>query len=198
MILEFKIKNQKLIRIDNEYLVNLSQEYLQCNFDFLTSDWEGLEKYVTFKVKGKSYLYLIEENMVRVPNDILKYKYFYIKLHGLKKDENLKITTNELIILLKITGWKENTYTPSKDLSSKDILTLLKDKIDDKVDHFVLEDNKLLCYSGNELKQIIPFDFLNNYYDKSEINEMLNETIINVDVSQLASQGYLIFEKYNL
>lgn len=199
MILQFKIKNQKLVREDNEYLVNLSEEYLQCNFDFLTQDWEGLEKYATFKVKGKSYLYQIEEDKVRVPNDILRYKYFYIKLHGINRTENLKITTDELIIILKITGWKEQeNYIPSHDLTNKDVVTLLKEKLDEKIDHFILTDKQLLCYSGDNLKQIIPFDFLEDYYDKTQIHELLNRTIIDVDNSELGTTGYLIFEKYNL
>lgn len=198
MILQFKIKNQKLIREDNEYLVNLSTEYLECHFDFITEDWDGLEKYATFKVKGRSYLYQIENDTVKVPNDLLKYKYFYIKLHGIDKSQNIKITTDELIIILKITGWKEGPYASSNDIENKDILTIVSEKLDQKIDHFILTEDKLLCYSGETLRQIIPFDFLDRYYDKAEINTLLNRTVIDVDNSELGSTGFLIFEKYNL
>ena len=199
MILKFKIKNQKLIREDDEYLVNLTTEYLECQFDFMTPDWDNVEKYATFKVKGKSYLYQINDNTVKVPNDILKYKYFYIKLHGTDKNRNRKITTDELIIILKITGWKEqDNYVPSHDLTNKDIVTLLKEKLDTKTDHFELTNNSLICYSDGNIIQIIPFTFLENYYDKTEIDEMFKKTIVNVDAHELGSTGYLIFEKYNL
>ena len=199
MILKFKIKNQKLVREDDEYLVNLSTEYLECHFDFLTQDWDNVEKYATFKVKGKSYLYQITDNKVKVPNDILQYKYFYIKLHGTDNTKNQKITTDELIIILKITGWKsQDSYTPSHDLTTKDVVTLMKEKLDTKVDHFELTDTNLICYSGENVVQIIPFTFLENYYDKTEIDNMFKKTIVNVDNRELSSTGYLIFEKYDL
>ena len=199
MILKFKIKNQKLVREDDEYLVNLSTEYLECQFEFMTPDWDNVEKYATFKVKGRSYLYQITDNKVKVPNDLLQYKYFYIKLHGTDNTKNQKITTDELIIILKITGWKsQDNYTPSHDLTTKDVVTLMKEKLDMKVDHFELTDTNLICYSGENVIQIIPFTFLENYYDKTEIDNMFKKTIVNVDNRELSSTGYLIFEKYNL
>ena len=198
MKLKFNIKNQKIIRTDGEYTVNLSQDYLECDFTFTTDDWEDLTRYVTFTVKGKSYRYELDEHdNVRVPNDILKYKYFYIKLHGVSKENRTLITTNELIILLKITGYKDNLQ-PSSEEHSGDVITLLKEKINAKVDHFELTDNNLICYSGETVIQIIPFKFLENYYTKSETDNLLKKTIVNVDSTELADTGFLIFEKYEI
>ena len=199
MILNFNIYGQKLRRNDNNYVVNLSKDYLECQFNFITDDWEGLEKYATFTVKGRSYRFQINnEGKVRVPNDVLIYKYFYVKVHGIETDEDETIiTTDELIIILKVVSNKPLLSIPTDD-SVEDVLTILKNKINTKVDHFQLTDTQLLCYSGETLLQIIPLTFLDNYYDKNEIHSLLNETLINVDASELAEKGWLIFERYNL
>ena len=196
MILNFKINEQKLRRLDNNYVVNLSKEYLQCNFEY-SDDWSNLTKYVTFSVKGRHYRFEIDNGVVRVPNDVLKYKYFYIQAHGVNSDGEQVLTTDELIIILKVSGYSD-TLSPSSDVEVTDIYTLLKNKIDKKIDNFRLEEHNLICCSGNNVVQIIPLVFLDNYYDKDEINVLLNKTIIDVDTSELADNGYLIFEKYNL
>lgn len=198
MMLEFAIKNQRLHRTDNVYLVNLSNDYLECYFTFSSDDWTGLDKYVTFTVKGKSYKYLLDDsNVVRVPNELMRYKYFYVKLEGDNKDNDTLITTNELIVILKITLDRDN-LKPSSDIDSKDIITLMKEKLDKKIDHFTLSENQLLCYSEDNLVQIIPFDFLSNYYDKEEVDEMISHTIVDVDASELADGGFLIFRRYEI
>lgn len=198
MKLKFEIKNQRITRKDDEYTVNLSQDYLECDFTFLSDDWEDLTKYVTFTVKGRGYRYELDEHdNVRVPNDILKYKYFYIKLHGVSNENRTVVTTDELIILLKITGYKDNLQ-PSSEEHSGDVITLLKEKLDTKIDHFKLNDTNLVCYSGDTIIQIIPFKFLENYYTKTETDNLLKKTIVNVDSTELADTGILIFEKYEI
>lgn len=198
MILKFTVFEQKLRRTDDNYVVNLSKEYLECQFDFPTPDWTGLKKYATFTVKGRSYRFKLDnEDKVRVPNDVLIYKYFYIKLHGLSQNEETIVTTDELIVILKVVDNKPLLSMPSDD-SVEDVITVLKNKINEKVDHFEINDKQLLCYSGETIIQIIPLSFLDNYYDKDEIHTLLNETLINVDASELADKGLLIFERYNL
>lgn len=196
MILKFEIHNQKLIRKDEVYLVNLSQEYLKCEFRF-SSEWESLTRYVTFSVKGRHYRFEITGSQVKVPNDVLKYKYFYIRVHGTDSNGEQVITTDELIILLKISG-HNNELSPSGDVEVTDVLTLVKAKLKEKIDHLVLNEHNLVCYSEGEIVEIIPFDFLQNYYDKSEVNDLLNETIIDVSTDELASDGLLIFRRHNL
>lgn len=196
MILNFKVNGQKLRRLDDNYVVNLSKEYLQCNFQY-SDDWDNLIKYVTFSVKGRNYRFEITDGVVRVPNDVLKYKYFYIKVHGVNANGEKMITSDELIIILKISGYSD-VISPSNDSDVIDVYTLLKDKLNNKVDNFRLEQHNLICCSGDRIIQIIPLNFLDNYYDKDEMNDLLNETIINVDSSELADKGYLIFERHNL
>lgn len=196
MILNFKIYGQKLRRLDDNYVVNLSKEYLQCNFVF-SDDWSALTKYATFSVKGRHYRFEISDGVVRVPNDVLKYKYFYIQVHGVNGNGEQVITTDELIIVLKISGYTDN-MSQSSDSEVTDIYTLMKNKLDKKIDHFSLEENNLICYSENNVVQIIPLTFLNNYYTKDEVNGLLNKTITDVDTSELASNGLMIFRRYNL
>ena len=196
MILNFNIKGQKLRRLDDNYVVNLSKEYLQCNFQY-SEDWDDLTKYATFSVKGRHYRFLIEDGVVRVPNDVLKYKYFYLQVHGTNNDGEKVITTDELIIILKISGYSDK-ISPSTDEEIIDVYTLLKQKLDNKVDDITLNGHNIICSSEGRIIKIIPLSFLDNYYDKEEMNDLLNETIINVDASELADNGFIIFEKYNL
>lgn len=198
MILNFTVYSQKLRRTDDNYVVNLSKEYLECHFDFATSEWENLNKYATFTAKGRSYRFKVDnESKVRVPNDVLVYKYFYIKLHGSDNEDDMIVTTDELIVILKVVDNKPLLSIPSDD-SVEDVITLLKSKINSKVDHFEITDKQLICYSGETVIQIIPLSFLDDYYDKDEIHSLLNETFIDVDASELADNGWLIFERYNL
>ena len=37
-----------------------------------------------------------------------------------------------------------------------------------------------------------------NYYDKEEVNEMISHTIVDVDTSELADGGFLIFRRYEI
>ena len=196
MILNFKIYGQRLRRLDDNYVVNLSKEYLQCNFQY-SNEWDGLTKYATFSVKGRHYRFEINEDVIRVPNDVLRYKYFYVQVHGVNNMGEQVITTDELIIVLKVSGYTDH-LTPSSDVEIVDVYTLMKEKMDTKVDHFSLEENNLICYSGENVIQIIPLTFLDNYYTKEEMNELLNETIIDVDTRELATYGNLIFRRYNL
>lgn len=196
MILNFRINGQRLRRYDDNYVVNLSKEYLQCNFQF-SDDWTGLSKFVTFSVKGRYYRFELSGDSIRVPNDVLRYKYFYVKVHGADGEGERVITTDELIIVLKVSGYSDVVHH-SLDGDVTDVYTVLKQKIDAKVDHFRLDGDVLVCYSGDSVVQIIPLSFLDDYYDKDEINSLLNETFIDVDVSELAESGYLIFERYDL
>ena len=196
MILNFKIYGQKLRRLDNNYIVDLSKDYLQCNFEY-SPDWEELTKYATFSVKGRHYRFEINNVTVRVPYDVLNYKYFYLEVSGISEDGKEVITTDTLIIIMKISGYTEH-LTPSCDDEVTDVYTILKEKLKTKIDDIKIENNNLVCYSENTIIKIIPLSFIDNYYDKSEINELFNRTFIDVDASELASNGYLIFEKYNL
>lgn len=196
MILKFNIHNQKLIRVDDGYLVNLSKEYLKCEFSF-SEEWSDLTRYVTFSVKGRHYRFEIVNNQIKVPNDILRYKYFYIRVHGTDENGEQVVTTDELIIILKISGYTDE-LTPSSDTEVTDVFALVKSKLKEKVDHLVLNEHNLICYSEGEIIEVIPFDFLEDYYDKEDINELLNETIIDVSTEELASNGLLIFKRHNL
>lgn len=196
MILNFRVYGQRLRRLDNNYIVDLSKEYLQCNFTY-SDDWTGLTKYATFSVKGRHYRFKIEDDIVRVPNDVLKYKYFYLEVNGVSGDGKEIITTDTLIIIMKISGYTEH-LTPSCDDEVIDVYTVLKEKLKTKIDDIKIEDNNLVCYSEKTIVKIVPLPFIDNYYDKSEIDEMFNRTFIDVDTSELSSDGYLIFERYNL
>ena len=102
MILNFTIKGQRLERTDRNYLVNLSHNYLQSKFSFLSEDWENLNKYITFNSKTNNYRYPLnnQDNLLIVPNELLRGKYFHVKAYGYNQEEELLITTNDVIIVL--------------------------------------------------------------------------------------------------
>ena len=57
MELEFCVKGQVISRTDNEDpIVNETANYIDAEFTFTTSEWNGLDKYALFKAeKGKAY-----------------------------------------------------------------------------------------------------------------------------------------------
>ena len=103
MDLEFTINNQTLKRTDTTHPVDLSNEYLKCQFDFLSDDWEDLGKFAIFRTGDKNYRVAISENECYVPYDVLKHSKFLLTVYGVH--ENIRITTNYLWVHLKSSAF---------------------------------------------------------------------------------------------
>ena len=86
MDLNFKVNNQILSRLDQNILVNKSINYLFCNFNFETSEWDDLDKFAIFKDSfGRAYtIHLGTDNNCRVsvPHDALIGTHFKVSVYG--------------------------------------------------------------------------------------------------------------------
>ena len=100
MDLEFEVENQHVTRTDDNYTVNLSHDYLQLCFNFETSDWDGLSKFVIIE---KTRLAVVN-NKVVIPSSLLKSDKFSFTLYGVR--ENYRITTNKVRIYLVESGFR--------------------------------------------------------------------------------------------
>lgn len=104
MSLNFKIQNQQLKQIGETKPANLSQEYLELSFEFLTTDWTGLTKFGLFTdTNGLKYRVALTDDKVIVPNAVLQYNKFTFSIYGVKDD--VRVTTNQLTIYLKDSGY---------------------------------------------------------------------------------------------
>lgn len=205
IVIDYEIQNQ-LIRQVNEkpYLVNNSRNYLKLNFKFKSEDWKDLNKFIIFKItngfdkKTKNYIEVLgneDSSSIIVPSYAIKNNFLIFTVFG----ENLdyRITTKEVVVVMKKTGYTSNVDIYDYDDPDINAFTYLMERIDGSLHTIDIEDNNMLLYNDKgEMLKIIPLDFLENYYNKEEIDEKFSKTIIDVDASELAETGYLIFNKF--
>lgn len=93
--LNFKVTKQILEKVgDFSGLVSGTVGYLTATFEF-SEEWDGcLVAASFFDRTGKEYPALIEKGRCEIPEEVLTYKHFRLKLVGIKN--NYKITTNEI------------------------------------------------------------------------------------------------------
>lgn len=73
MVIDLSVKNQKLIKESEISSVEMSQDYIQCKFAFLTSDWDNTDRTAVFKNSktGKLYETMLEDDQCIVPWEVL-------------------------------------------------------------------------------------------------------------------------------
>lgn len=205
IVIDYEIQNQ-LIRQVNEkpYLVNNSRNYLKLNFKFKSEDWKDLNKFIIFKItngfdkKTKNYIEVLgneDSSSIIVPSYAIKNNFLIFTVFG----ENLdyRITTKEVVVVMKKTGYTSNVDIYDDDDPDINVFTYLMERIDGSLHTIDIEDNNMFLYNDKgEMLKMIPLDFLENYYNKQEIDEKFSKTIIDVDASELAETGYLIFNKF--
>ena len=99
-MLEFEVSNQILKRTDSNKAVNLSQEYLECSFDFKTEDWDNLSVFALFTNSDRlNYRVALSEDKCIVPNACLIGNYFYVSVYGVDT-EDLRITSSIVKVYL--------------------------------------------------------------------------------------------------
>lgn len=191
MNLNFNIQNQMMTRTDNSYLVNLTRNYITCTFNFLTDDWTGLDKYITFNSKNENYRFLFNDgSALAVPNDLLKRKYFHVKAYGLDMEDDLTLTTNDVTIVLDTVD-NDPLLSVSTNKEMEDIINWLSSVVNRKVDRFEVKGRRVLCYKNDDIIQIIPIN------DECVMN-LLNEPFIDVNTEKLTEDGLLFYRRHNL
>ena len=160
--LKFKATNQKLEMLHNGELVNKSNNYLKIVIDYTTEDWENKLKFVLLRNKqGKTYLFEYSDDGILVPDAVLSGNSFRITTYGVNND-NMRITTNELIIQLKESGFTTDLSSVSDDTSHDVISTiylLVESKLS-KEDYIV--DDRLNIDSVNPVENRVITSSLNN------------------------------------
>lgn len=205
IVMDYEIQNQLIRQVSEKpYLVNNSRNYLKLNFKFKSEDWKDLNKFIIFKItngfdkKTKNYIEVLgneDSSSIIVPSYAIKNNFLIFTVFG----ENLdyRITTKEVVVVMKKTGYTNNVDIYDDDDLDINIFTYLMERIDGSLHTIDIKDNNMFLYNDKgEILKIIPLDFLENYYNKQEIDEKFSKTIIDVDASELAETGYLIFNKF--
>ena len=205
IVIDYEIQNQLIRQVSEKpYLVNNSRNYLKLNFEFKSDDWKDLNKFIIFKItngfdkKTKNYIEVLgneNSSSIIVPSYAIKNNFLIFTVFG----ENLdyRITTKEVVVVMKKTGYTNNVDIYDDDDPDINVFTYLMERIDGSLHTIDIEDNNMLLYNDKgEMLKIIPLDFLENYYNKQEIDEKFSKTIVDVDASELAETGYLIFNKF--
>lgn len=205
IVMDYEIQNQLIRQVSEKpYLVNNSRNYLKLNFKFKSEDWKDLNKFIIFKItngfdkKTKNYIEVLgneDSSSIIVPSYAIKNNFLIFTVFG----ENLdyRITTKEVVVVMKKTGYTSNVDIYDDDDPDINVFTYLMERIDGSLHTIDIKDNNMFLYNDKgEILKIIPLDFLENYYNKQEIDEKFSKTIIDVDASELAETGYLIFNKF--
>ena len=205
IVIDYEIQNQLIRQVSEKpYLVNNSRNYLKLNFKFKSEDWNELNKFIIFKItngfdkKTKNYIEVLgdkDSSSIIVPSYAIKNNFLIFTVFG----ENLdyRITTKEVVVVMKKTGYTSNVDIYDDDDPDINAFTYLMERIDGSLHTIDIKDNNMLLYNDKgEMLKIIPLDFLENYYNKEEIDEKFSKTIIDVDASEWGETGYLIFNKF--
>lgn len=73
MVINLSVKNQNLIKESEVIGVEMSQDYIQCKFVFLTADWNDTDRTAVFKnsKNGKLFEVMLENDACMIPWEVL-------------------------------------------------------------------------------------------------------------------------------
>lgn len=73
MLINLSVKNQTLMKESEISSVEMSQDYIQCKFTFLTPDWDNTDRTAVFKNSrvGKLYEAMLEDDQCIIPWEVL-------------------------------------------------------------------------------------------------------------------------------
>lgn len=116
-MLEFKVTDQTLVRIDKFGVVADSINYLKAKFDFTDSEFGGVITVVfTPLIGGNSYELILTDNLCVVPWEVIKTRGFKVSLYCDVNNE--RVTTDCVTIPVKESGYVkgETPKEPSPDV----------------------------------------------------------------------------------
>lgn len=130
----FIVTGQKLSRIDNIGVANLSQKYLKCRFVF-DSEWDSIDvKTAIFydSTGNQSYKVLLEDDNTCIADSrALKDGSFTVTVYGTKEDDSeFVITTNKVLVKMNASGFttdSSNTEATNPDLIEQIVIKYLND-----------------------------------------------------------------------
>ncbi len=159
MIIEFEVKNQTIKRLDENTVVAGSKNYLQAKFNFVTPEWETIEKTARFTKDSCTYNTQLADDMCYVPAEVLKSGFVSVSVFG-----GDLITTRPVSFLVYsggldegvpvLGGTSENSVTLGQE---NNILTIGANDVDIYQKDVVSPDGSLEpLVSQDNSKAIIP------------------------------------------
>lgn len=130
-MIKLRVRHQKLELIDKQYLANKSHNYLELHFDFTTEDWNDRQKYCLIQVNNKTYQFIIDEEILLLPGNVLHNRVFKISVYGITVEEYTRITTNQIRITSKESNYTEDV-SPVNPVKG-DIFTLVFEELESRV-----------------------------------------------------------------
>ena len=101
MQIEFEIDQQRLTRTSDAYLIEGSENFIECVFAF-SSDWNELDKWALFKRDNNTYEIFIENNKCLVPIQCTSTEgEFTISVVGRKNTENITGTASDKLLTVR-------------------------------------------------------------------------------------------------
>lgn len=97
MMLQFKIDNQSVERLDNVKVAK-SSNFLYARFTF-SDNWEGLTKYAIFNsidMLNPTEVALDNDSIVKVPDELIEFPGIILTLRGVK--DNIEVFTENVMI----------------------------------------------------------------------------------------------------
>ena len=111
-MLLFKVNKLKLTRVDEEFVVNKTENYFKAQFEFLSSDWQDKAVVAFFENEGGvGYEIALENNECIIPLEVLKDGIFKVGLYAVKSPVLMR--TNFVRVRLE-NGCGINGETPSE------------------------------------------------------------------------------------
>lgn len=197
MELEFNIKGQEITRLDDDkYLVQDSKNYVQVKLNFLTEEWEGLQKYVILKTRFKNYNYplgLGDTFSFILPDIVLTGEFFRIGVYGsyydyIEETETL-IPTDECIIILKESVYTQD-ISPTSDVP-EDIFNTVMRELEEKVDKVEGKGLSTNDYTDEDKAKVDNFGIIvDDELSTTSINPVQN----NVITTNLQTKAEIVHE----
>lgn len=101
MQIEFEIDGMRLTRTSDAYLIEGSENFIECVFTF-SSDWDELDKWALFKRDNNTYEIFIENNKCLVPIQCTSTEgEFTISVVGRKNTENITGTASDKLLTVR-------------------------------------------------------------------------------------------------
>ncbi len=155
MLINMSVKNQTLIKESGHSCVEMSQDYVECKFSFLTPDWEGTDRTAVFKnaKTGNMYEVMLEDDGCIMPWEVLTANgNVNISVYGTKGTYRITTTIVSISVgktLFNGTKGKEPTLTVYEQILSR---------LHKKADNISIDEDGFLqlmseeCPVGNRIR----------------------------------------------
>lgn len=189
--LKLDISEQKLIRQDNEIIIDKSQGIINCQFKFHNTEhisWEGIDKFAIFTniYNDRNYVRLGKglDCTCTIPSEAMVGRMMNVTVYG-----GEHITTNQVSFILTPSHYHNHKPTSSSNCK-KDIFTDIYNHLENKIDDIDIIDDKLLIFKDGEIIKIVNVNeaILDDYYTKEYIDEVLSTKYDDFNISD----GFII------